>query len=48
MNWLIFQDPGSRGEEMSRPARSPPIPPPAPADWVRQQRQGKKGEFRYF
>jgi len=34
--------------------RSPPAPPPAPApapasaDWVRNQRIGKKGEFRYF
>lgn len=28
--------------------RSPPIPPPAPADWVRKERLGKKGEFRYF
>lgn len=24
------------------------IPPPAPADWVRKERLGKKGEFRYF
>lgn len=32
----------------ARPTRSPPIPPPAPADWVRKERLGKKGEFRYF
>lgn len=25
-----------------------PRQPPAPADWVRRERQGKKGEFRYF
>ncbi|KAL0271511.1 UNVERIFIED_CONTAM: hypothetical protein PYX00_008583 [Menopon gallinae] len=30
------------------PLRSPPMPPPAPADWVRKERLGKKGEFRYF
>ncbi|XP_066591050.1 epidermal growth factor receptor kinase substrate 8 [Prorops nasuta] len=24
------------------------IPPPAPVDWVRKERLGKKGEFRYF
>uniref|UniRef100_A0A0C9R966 Eps8_1 protein n=2 Tax=Fopius arisanus TaxID=64838 RepID=A0A0C9R966_9HYME len=28
--------------------RSHAIPPPAPADWVRKERLGKKGEFRYF
>lgn len=30
--------------------KGPPIPPPAPApaDWVKSERQGKKGEFRYF
>lgn len=30
-----------------RPAAAIPIQP-APADWVRRERQGKKGEFRYF
>ncbi|XP_023231843.1 epidermal growth factor receptor kinase substrate 8-like protein 2 [Centruroides sculpturatus] len=31
------------------PSRRPaPIPTPASADWVRRERQGKKGEFRYF
>lgn len=24
------------------------VPQPTPADWVRRERQGKKGEFRYF
>lgn len=38
----------SSAAEVSRPTRSPPIPPPAPADWVRKERLGKKGEFRYF
>jgi len=28
--------------------RTHAIPPPAPADWVRKERLGKKGEFRYF
>lgn len=37
---------GRKGSES--PHRSPPIPPPAPADWVRKERLGKKGEFRYF
>nr|CAD7427029.1 unnamed protein product [Timema monikensis] len=31
------------GIDMARPTRSPPIPPPAPADWVRKERLGKKG-----
>nr|CAD7195678.1 unnamed protein product [Timema douglasi] len=30
------------GIDMARPTRSPPIPPPAPADWVRKERLGKK------
>ncbi|CAG2053462.1 unnamed protein product [Timema podura] len=30
------------GIDMGRPTRSPPIPPPAPADWVRKERLGKK------
>jgi len=30
------------------PPSHAPIPPPAPADWVRKERLGKKGEFRYF
>ncbi|GFR05139.1 epidermal growth factor receptor kinase substrate 8-like protein 2 [Trichonephila clavata] len=35
-------------KEPSSPQR-PAIPiNPAPADWVRRERQGKKGEFRYF
>ncbi|GBL57786.1 hypothetical protein AVEN_184716-1, partial [Araneus ventricosus] len=35
-------------KEPSSPHR-PAIPiNPAPADWVRRERQGKKGEFRYF
>ncbi|KAG8267317.1 hypothetical protein J6590_053770 [Homalodisca vitripennis] len=38
--------------EVRENTRSPPAPPPAPvpasADWVRNQRTGKKGEFRYF
>lgn len=38
---------GRKGGSES-PLRSPPIPPPAPADWVRKERLGKKGEFRYF
>jgi len=29
----------------ARPARSPPIPPPAPADWVRKERLGKKEKY---
>lgn len=34
----------------SDPSRSTSVPPPvpAPADWVRKERIGKKGEFRYF
>lgn len=34
----------------SDPSRntSVPAPVPAPADWVRKERIGKKGEFRYF
>ncbi|KDR08458.1 Epidermal growth factor receptor kinase substrate 8, partial [Zootermopsis nevadensis] len=39
------QDPSRDATEMSRPARSPPIPPPAPADWVRKERLGKKASF---
>lgn len=33
--------------ELSRSARSPNSAP-APAEWVRKERLGKKGEFRYF
>lgn len=44
----MFQDSPRDAPEVARPARSPPIPPPAPADWVRKERLGKKGEFRYF
>ncbi|XP_021939379.1 epidermal growth factor receptor kinase substrate 8-like isoform X2 [Zootermopsis nevadensis] len=40
------QDPSRDATEMSRPARSPPIPPPAPADWVRKERLGKKEKYR--
>lgn len=29
----------------ARTARSPPIPPPAPADWVRKERLGKKEPY---
>ncbi|XP_022160069.1 epidermal growth factor receptor kinase substrate 8-like [Myzus persicae] len=34
----------------SDPSRNTSVPPPgpAPADWVRKERIGKKGEFRYF
>lgn len=35
------------GVSPQRPAAAIPIQP-APADWVRRERQGKKGEFRYF
>lgn len=36
----------SPGPEATHRAHA--IPPPAPADWVRKERLGKKGEFRYF
>lgn len=37
-------------KEPTSPHRPPAAIPiqPAPADWVRRERQGKKGEFRYF
>ncbi|KFM63697.1 Epidermal growth factor receptor kinase substrate 8, partial [Stegodyphus mimosarum] len=37
-------------KEPTSPHRPTPAIPiqPAPADWVRRERQGKKGEFRYF
>lgn len=40
----------SDGSVERPPSRPPPIPPPAPApaEWVARNRQGKKGEFRYF
>jgi len=47
----------SQDSEIERTSTSPgleathrthAIPPPAPADWVRKERLGKKGEFRYF
>lgn len=40
------QDSSRDAAEISRPARSPPIPPPAPADWVRKERLGKKERYR--
>ncbi|XP_069693024.1 epidermal growth factor receptor kinase substrate 8-like isoform X3 [Periplaneta americana] len=40
------QDSSRDPAEMSRPARSPPIPPPAPADWVRKERLGKKDKYQ--
>nr|CAD7590159.1 unnamed protein product [Timema genevievae] len=36
------------GIDMGRPTRSPPIPPPAPADWVRKERLGKKDKNDYI
>jgi len=35
----------SRDVDVARTARSPPIPPPAPADWVRKERLGKKETY---
>lgn len=37
----------ARGEAASPDGHRPP-PAPASAEWVRRERQGKKGEFRYF
>lgn len=45
-NPLYTRDP--RDSRADSPHRQAPIPPPAPADWVRKERLGKKGEFRYF
>lgn len=39
------QDSSREVADVSRPARSPPIPPPAPADWVRKERLGKKEKY---
>lgn len=36
------------GPREPAPQKTPALPTPAPADWVRRERQGKKGEFRYF
>ncbi|XP_050529748.1 epidermal growth factor receptor kinase substrate 8-like [Daktulosphaira vitifoliae] len=38
----------SISSEQSRSGNSVPQSGPAPADWVRKERIGKKGEFRYF
>lgn len=40
------QDSQRDSAEVARPARSPPIPPPAPADWVRKERLGKKETYQ--
>jgi len=37
--------PGQDTTDGPRPARSPPMPPPAPADWVRKERLGKKEPY---
>lgn len=37
----------TRSQETSR-SPSSAMSRPAPADWIRRERQGKKGEFRYF
>lgn len=45
----IERDHGSPSSELPRGTRSPVQPAaPAPAEWVRKERLGKKGEFRYF
>lgn len=38
----------SMSSDPSRSTSIVPPPVPAPADWVRKERIGKKGEFRYF
>lgn len=38
----------SMSSDPSRSTSVVPPPVPAPADWVRKERIGKKGEFRYF
>lgn len=38
---------GGPSSDMPRNARSPSSAT-APAEWVRKERLGKKGEFRYF